>query len=324
LKVNATFARDGQDYLYITRFKTASNPRKGTPDNIPVPRIVVDAIQILENLFKHQRKELESEYLLVSDIITVKRYSKIKINTIGKDVRKFLIDFTGEDGHTHQLRKTIAWLLISQGEENIDLIRQLFGHKSYGMTLRYILRNELLSGCIKELLEKNYTEDLHQALSKIASGEAVGDLANKLRQRSIKNYPGQILASEIEAFVHSALESGVPLFISRIPIGGFCINSSDISKKKPPCIDDTDEGKPNPEFCDYLNCPHVLHTSESVENVKSQISFYEKKQKHLPEFGDDRIQHYYESKIQKNKKLLEQLSARANIIIATDSETKNG
>tara|TARA_R110002049_G_scaffold297673_1_gene486972 strand:- start:2717 stop:4663 length:1947 start_codon:yes stop_codon:yes gene_type:complete len=324
LKCDPLVSRDGVDYMKITRFKVSSDPKKGTPDEIPIPAIVADAVRILIKLFQVQRTALKSNYLLVSDIVTSKAYKKIKIDTVGKDICCFILDSSGEAGHTHQLRKTIAWLLISQSEENVDLIRQLFGHKSYRMTLRYILRNELLSGSVMELLEENYTQDLHEALNKIASGDAVGDLANTLRQRSVDCYPGQILASEIEAFVHSALESGVPLFISRIPIGGFCINSSDISKKKPPCIDDTDEGKPNPEFCDYLNCPHVLHTSESVENVKSQISFYEKKQKHLPEFGDDRIQHYYESKIEKNKTLLEQLRARANIIIATDSETKNG
>lgn len=312
LKVGALFVRDGRDYLKITRFKTASDPKRGTADEIPVSPIVVDAVRVLEELFKVQRQELESDFLLVTDIVTSKRFKKIKKDTVSRDIREFITESSGEAGHAHQLRKTIAWLLISKGEENIDLIRQLFGHKSYGMTLRYILRNELLSGSIMELLEENYTEDLKEALEKITSGEAVGELADTLRQRSAQHFPGQILVSEVETFVNTALENGVPLFISRVPIGGFCISSSDLSKKKPPCIAGTNEGKPNPEFCDYLSCPHVLHTSESAENVERQIDFYEKKLRFISEESDDRVEQYYASLVERNKALLRRLKAGRN------------
>jgi hypothetical protein len=307
LKVGALFVRDGREYLKITRFKTASDPKRGKADEIPVPAVVADAVRVLEELFKVQREELQSDFLLVSDIVTENGYKKIKKATISKDIRKFITESSGEAGHAHQLRKTIAWLLISKGEENVDLIRQLFGHKSYGMTLRYILRNELLSGSVMELLEENYTEDLREALEKITSGEAVGELADTLRKRSVQHYPGQILASDVEAFVNTALENGVPLFISRIPIGGFCISCSDLSTKKPPCIAGTGDEKPNPEFCDYLNCPHVLHTSESAENVERQIAFYEKKLRYIPEESDERVQHYYESLVDRNKALISRL-----------------
>ena len=321
LKVNALFVRDATDYLKITRFKTASDPKKGTDDTIPVPKIVADAVRVLEELFELQRSQLNTDYLLVTDIVTGKGFKKVKESTIGKDVKAFITESSGDPGHTHQLRKTIAWLLISKSEENVDLIRQLFGHKSYGMTLQYIMRNELLSGSVIELLEENYTEDLQDVLTKISSGEAVGELAKAVNQRSVHYYPGQILASEVESFVHSALESGVPLFISKVPIGGFCVSASDLSKKRPPCIADTDDEKPNPEFCDYINCPHVLHTTESMENVRQQITFYERKLKHLPEVGDDRVEEYYTAKIDENKALLESLKSvpLQKKIIATDA-----
>lgn len=325
LKVGALFLRDGYDYLKITRFKVSSDPKRGTADEIPVPPLVAEAVRILERLFESQRNELSSDYLLVSDIVTKKMYPKIKIETISRDVSSFVEDFSGQTGHSHQLRKTLAWLLISKGEENVDLIRELFGHKSYGMTLRYILRNELLSGSVMELLEENYTQDLHEALNKITSGEAVGDLADSLRQRSVQHYPGQVLAADVESFVHSALETGVPLFISKTPIGAFCLSSSDVYRKKPPCIADTEDHKPNPEFCDYLSCPRVLHTSESIENVKLQISFYEKKLKFLPEYGDDRVEQYYTSKIEENRDLLDRLITRSKgNVIARSSEVQYG
>lgn len=321
LKVNGLFVRDGTSYLHIMRFKTASDPKKGTADTIPVPEIVADAVRVLEELFQLQRVQLNTDFLIVTDIVTRKAFKKVKEATIGKDIKAFITESSGDPGHTHQLRKTIAWLLISKGEENIDLIRQLFGHKSYGMTLKYIMRNELLSGSVIELLEENYTEDLQEVLTKISSGEAVGDLVKSVNQRSVHYYPGQILASEVEAFVHSALESGVPLFISKVPIGGFCVSASDLSKKRPPCIAGTDDDKPNPEFCDYINCPHVLHTTESMENVQHQITFHERKLQHLPEVCDDRVEEYYMARIDENKTLLEKLKGtpKQTAIIATDA-----
>ncbi|WP_152205923.1 tyrosine-type recombinase/integrase [Marinobacter changyiensis] len=325
IKVNPIFLRDGAYYLKIIRFKTTTSPSKeGKKDEIPVPKIVADAVFILMSMFERQRYELNSDYLLVTDIITKKGYDKIKLDTIGKDIKSFILESSGDPGHTHQLRKTIAWLLISKGEENIDLIRQLFGHKSYGMALRYIMRNELLSGSVMELLEENYTEDLSEAISKIASGEAVGDLAESLKKRSVQHYPGQMLPSEIEVFVHTALEAGVPLFISRIPIGAFCVSTSDLAKKKPPCIAGTDEEKPNPEFCDYINCPHVLHTTESRDNVKRQINFFETKLRHLPDSGDDRVIDYYENKIQSNKGLLRKLELKAEAKVIAREGALNG
>lgn len=319
LKCGALSVRDGADYLTITRFKTSTDPKTGYEDTIPVPPIVVKAVRVLEELFDYQRKEIGTDFLLLSDILTKKKLEKIKISTIGKDVHAFILEMSGETGHTHQLRKTIAWLLISKGEENLDLIRQLFGHRSYGMTLRYVMRNELLSGSVIELLEENYTEELQEALTKIANGEAMGELADALRKRSTQLYPGQIQVSEIEAFVHANLEAGVPLFISRIPIGGFCINQSDLSEKKPPCIAHTDDDKPDPEFCDYIHCPHVLHTDESCANVERQVAYYELKRSYLPEDGNDRVDQYYEAKIEENRALLERLKRDQARVIAKEA-----
>jgi len=214
---------------------------------------------------------------------------------------------TGTDGHAHQLRKTIAWLLISRSEHNVDLIRQLFGHKSYGMTLRYILRNELMVESVIELIEHNYTEDLNEIFTAVADGKAAGDLAKNIKKRMSKNkYKGQILATDTETFIHEALLTGVELFVSRIPVGGFCvrIGGSDIL---PPCMRKSDSNMPEIEFCDYKNCDHVLHNDESIKNIESQITYYQKKLGYLPEGYSEKVADYYENEVIENQELLEKL-----------------
>ncbi|ABG40540.1 phage integrase [Paraglaciecola sp. T6c] len=308
LKSTPAFKKNGDWYLAITRFKTSDDASgAGEPDEIPVPQIVCDAVNVLIRLFKANRQQMTSDYLLVADILTHKQYEKIKIQTVSKDIRKYISDVTGTDGHSHQLRKTLAWLLISRSEHNIELIRQLFGHKSFGMTLRYILRNELLVGSVMELIEHNYTEDLNDAFQSISDGKAAGNLFSQIKQRmEEQNYRGQVLAVDVESFIHEAIQAGVPMFISRLPIGAFCIKAGE-SEVVPPCMKRSDAKLPQIEFCDYKKCSHVLHNDESMANINSQISYYEQKQKYLPVDADKRVVSYYKNQVIEHQQLLDRL-----------------
>lgn len=319
LKAKPAFERNGDWYLAITRFKTSDDASGvGEPDEIPVPSIVRDAIDVLIKLFQYNREKMSSDYLLLSDIITRKRYEKIKVNTVSKDVKRFIFDTTGANVHAHQLRKTLAWLLISRNEHNIELIRQLFGHKSYGMTLRYILRNELLVDSVMDLLEHNYTEDLNDVFQSIANDKTVGELSSRIKVRMEKQkYKGQILATDIESFIHEAIKAGVPMFVSKLPIGAFCIKAGD-SSTVPPCMKQSKSHTPQVEFCNYKICSHVLHNNESVANINAQIAYYQKKQHYLPENTDERVVAYYETQVIEHQELLQRLNHNDSNIVTED------
>ncbi|MEZ9595491.1 site-specific integrase [Shewanella sp. 10N.261.52.F9] len=316
LRAKPAFKKNRDWYLAITRFKTSDDASGiGEPDLIPVPDIVRDAIDVLIKLFKNNREQMGSDYLMVSDIMTRKKFEKIKINTVGKDIRKFIFNTAGISAHSHQLRKTLAWLLISRSEHNIELIRQLFGHKSYGMTLRYILRNELIVASVMELLEHNYTEDLNDVFQSIANGETAGDLSNRIKERmDQQQYKGQILVTDIESFIHEALQAGVPIFVSRLPIGAFCIKAGD-TDTLPPCMKKSKAHTPQVEFCDYKKCSHVLHNDESVANIGAQIVYYQKKQKNLPEDLNERVVSYYETQVIEHQELLERLNRNTTSVV---------
>ncbi|MCB5460142.1 tyrosine-type recombinase/integrase [Vibrio lentus] len=309
LKANATYQKNGSMYLDIVRFKTAADSDvEGQADSIPVPNIVANAIDVLIELFDDNRKNLDSEYLLVTDIITKKRYEKIKLSTVAKDIRYLVEEITGVDyAHPHQLRKSIAWLLISRSETNVDLIRQLFGHKSYGMTLRYIMRNELMVASVIELLEHNYTEDLKDIFEAISNSKTSGDLSDKIKKRmEEQQYKGQVLVTDIELYVRESLKAGVPLYVSRVPIGGFCMKSGK-NDTLPPCMEKTGVSKPSVDFCDYKRCKHLIFNEESVANLYSQIRYYEQKLSYLDDCSNESIVAHYENEILEHKELLERL-----------------
>ncbi|WP_394166274.1 tyrosine-type recombinase/integrase [Photobacterium piscicola] len=308
LRAEPTFTRNDSEYLNIIRYKTASDSEVGENDTIPVPDIVSKSINVLIELFKDNRKSLNSNYLLVSDIITKKQFEKIKVDTISKDIKEIVNEISGvEDAHPHQLRKSIAWLLISRSEQNIDLIRQLFGHKNYGMTLRYIMRNELMVSSVIELLEHNYTEDLNEIFDAIRNNKTSGALSQRIKERmEHQKYNGQILPIDIEAYVRESLKAGIPLFISRVPIGGFCMKAGD-ETSPPPCMKNEQHGLPNINNCNYKVCEHLIFNEESVKNINSQIKYYENKLSYLDTSSNDRVFSYYENEIIEHNNLLKRL-----------------
>lgn len=313
LKAKKAYIKNDKFYLDILRFKTSDEPNElGKPDSIPVTPLVAKAIDVLLELFKENRLALESDFLLVTDILSKKQFEKIKIETVSKDIRAFISDFGGATAHVHQLRKTIAWLLISRSEENVELIRQLFGHKSYKMTVQYILRNELMVDSIIELIEHNYTEDLHEALIEITEGKTAGNLSDSIKKRNKhKNFKGQILVTDIEAFVHEAIQAGMNIFVSRIPIGGFCISMVDYSKKRPPCMKRSGAESPEPQFCDYKSCPYVLHNETSISNIKKQVYYYQSKLTYLDESASEEIVNFYEQEVEENLMLVSRLEKKS-------------
>ena len=289
-------------WINIVRFKTEDEPiSEGRKDIIPVPKIVADAINVLVKLFQHTRDELCSNYLIVSDKLTKKRYEKIKIATITKDIRCFTTEFSTECGHPHQLRKSIAWILISRDEKNIDLIRQLFGHKSFKMTLTYILSNKLLMSNIIELIELNYAEELLEVFDKIFEGELVGNVEKSIHSRANnKHFKGQILNTKLETFLDDLQSSGVQVYVSKLPIGAFCLTEGELKNKQLPCTLKNDQLTPQPKFCDYKNCPNILHSEESAENIRKQADYYRVKLNHLPDTASEVLRRYYQSEIEEN------------------------
>jgi hypothetical protein len=103
------------------------------------------------------------------------------------------------------------------------------------------------------------------------------------------------------------MKAGMNIFVSRLPIGGFCITMGDYSKKRPPCMERSGLESPQPIFCDYKSCSYVLHNETSITNIKKQVSYYQSKLTYLDESANEEIVHFYEQEIEENLSLLTKL-----------------
>lgn len=300
-------------------FKTTYDAEEGETQNIPIPEIIFKAINALAEIDSYYRKESRSSYLLVSSSVRKQiRY------TLSRNVIRYIIDsFVRKHGMSgitpHRFRKTIAWLLISRSEKNIDIIRHIFGHHSYKMTLQYILRNyELVTEVVKQL-SIHYTEEFTDLTKSIISGHYTGPAAERLAN-SIKGNPkqfnAQTLRTTLHQYVYALLESGEPLFIHRIPVGAWCLSVPVVASKRTPCtaeLSSTDRVVPDVSLCKYEDCDKFAGTQDAITGIERNIKFCSDMLK--IEGLDKNLRIRYEHKIKKNKVHLNNINKSRPLII---------
>jgi len=290
LKSNCCRKINENEYeLTFTRFKTSSDPIKGEKEIIPTPKSVFDAIQCLCSIYQEGREQKNSEYLFATAKLTYSSTSLKKSRqfiqniALGTLVRSFGNDIGIQDLHIHRLRKTIAWLLISKSEKNIELVRHLLGHKSYEMTLRYVLRNHELVEEVVHLFENHYTSELSDLMQSIFNRTYSGEVANELqKQLDLKPnaFQAEIIHSTVEEYIKGLLEAGENIFINRIPIGGHCVVAGELNAdNKTPCMRELLDGTfaaPDPQLCNWQKCDRKILTNHAISNLKRDLMYYSK------------------------------------------------
>uniref|UniRef100_UPI00286D68AF tyrosine-type recombinase/integrase n=1 Tax=Pseudomonas sp. TaxID=306 RepID=UPI00286D68AF len=255
---------DGDYTLRVTRYKTSGDPNvRGEVDYIPIPKFIGQKIEEL--------KQLRSIYTLAAQgfIFQASKGRKALTKPSNAMVFKICREISKETNvdriHTHRFRKTIAEILINRDERNIDLIRHLFGHKSFDMTLRYIGRNPHLVRSVANAIEQNYTAEFTELVSAVKSGASSGPNAQRLLDRINARpdaFSGKQLKVTIFVYISHLLSSGEPLFIHRTAVGSYCLSTETYSSPNlPPCLThmtNTVIGMlPNPTRCD-ISCEHAV------------------------------------------------------------------
>lgn len=272
----------GDFWLQITRWKTSSDPNyNGETEELPLPRFAAEAILSLYKL-KDITRFKQARFLFQSN---AGRKPNIKADP---QILKFVVDQIAEQTnvqhiHPHRFRKSIAEILINRDERNIDIIRALFGHKSYDMTLKYIARNPAMVRCIAAVLEQNFTADFQEIVSQIRYGAYSGEVADRIAQH-IQARPLEFTGSQLKLTLHNyiihILQSGSPLLIKRTALGTYCVTAEKFSDDNaPPCIAGNGEGhygnRPNPSNCDY-SCRKIVVFLKAKQTLEDNIRFYEK------------------------------------------------
>lgn len=274
-------SNDGRFKLQVTRWKTSNDPNyKGETSFIPLPRFVGEKIKEYEAI-RNSLDGYREGFLFQSVMGTkkVKRLASIKIDAITRKLESALqIDRI----HTHRFRKTIAEILINRNERNVDIIRFLFGHASYAMTLRYIGRNPYIVKSVAQAIEQNYIEEFTDIITSVKTSSSSGEGAHRLMDRIAARpeaFTGKQLRVTIFTYVAHLLSSGEPLFIYRTAVGTYCVSTELYSSPDlPPCLAHhkrvVKDAFPEPQFCDP-SCKHALIVGKAAKALEDNVTFYE-------------------------------------------------
>lgn len=271
--------------IRITRFKTTDSPDfSGKSVELPLPRYVGSIIKQycelrdLRNFSKvkalfgsHQHARLGRTLSATDAYDSIDR------------IMSQLQALPGlEQVHCHRFRKTIAEILINRDERNIDLIRLLFGHTSYAMTLKYIARNPYMVRGVVQAIARNYTTDFADILEGVRSGVYAGaraaELAEKLNSKRA-GFIGHTIKAQIHDYIAHRLQAGEPLFIHHTSLGtgAYCLNTQGYTTETaPPCIYGSRIGGsclPNPRNC-QIECDNLVLLNKAAAGLRQNIAFY--------------------------------------------------
>lgn len=273
--------RNGRFKLQVTRYKTSQDPNyNGDISFIPLPKFVSQKLKE----FKSLRDDLDQkrEGFIFQSVLgrrKVVRQGSVKIENITKKLQEEL----GIDRiHTHRFRKTIAEILINRNERNVDIIRLLFGHASYAMTLRYIGRNPYIVQSVAKAIEENYIQEFTDIITQVKHSTSSGDNARRLVDKIAARpdaFTGQNLKVTVFTYVTHLLSSGEPLFIHRTAMGTYCVSTEVYSSPDlPPCLAHyktvVKGALPEPSNCD-TSCPHALIVNKAAKALEDNTNFYQ-------------------------------------------------
>lgn len=313
--------QNGEWHLNATRFKTSDDPNYfGKRDQIPLPAFVCTMVQdyrTLRTFIGGFRSGLLFEQIAnPREAKLLDRATARAVRTIGETV--------GVDSvHLHRFRKTIAEILINRSERNIDLIRMLFGHKSYVMSLRYIARNPFLVHSVAETLETHYAEAFAEIATAVSRGAHSGTAAERIAQSAAARpelFKGKLLRITVFRYISHLLQAGEPIFIQRTGIGMYCVSSDSYSATNPPpcvikslALSNGGSVVPDPSNC-QLECDSVVLLEAATETLEKNIAFYNNLLSGAPGSLTKRVQKQLISKIEINERHLGNLGKRNDVL----------
>lgn len=270
---------DGNYSINITRFKTSNDPDyQGETEAIPLPAYV--ATRVLDYLaLKDVHAFRKQGYLFQSN---KSRRAVTKPTTAQlRNITAELMEDTGVDRiHPHRFRKTIAEILINRSERNLEIIRLLFGHHSYSMSLAYIARNPYLVRGVAQVLEESFTAEFLEIVTAVRNGSYSGAGAERIAATLEKRggaFSGRQFKITVLRYIAHLLAAGEPLFIQRTALGVYCMMCEQITEhNRPPCIAGRENVVgliPDPSQC-QVDCRFAVVVESAKTAIKDNVTFY--------------------------------------------------
>lgn len=309
LKADCTETDADGHWLTFVVFKT-SEASQGDRKKIPIPQVTFNAVAVLRSLCASSREFGRHDYLL--SCINRAHFGKHPHSTFAERALMRVADACGVEGniHAHRFRKSLAMYIIYQDSRNIELIRQLFSHKSLRMTLRYILSLPGVNEELKRYLVEKNTEILADVMAAATSGRIGGKGGMRVKDsladsRTFLSRLQDRGKETLEQYVDSLLDSGVKLLHrSNLAI---CIRSPSVNDTVP-CVGKAETAssrlQANLFACDPFNCNYAVFTEAEVEAISNEVLFHERMLTH-PYCGKDQADYSVRRIREANRRLAE-------------------
>lgn len=274
----------GDYWIRIVRWKTAADPNyNGEIEYLPIPRFVAESALAYHKLRNIGRKNKRHWLFQSNRSGSSNTATAVKTTILTALIDQLKEHLPIERIHVHRFRKTIAEILINQDERNIDLIRALFGHKTFKMTLQYISRNPAMVRSVALSLEQSYTHELQDIIAAIRVGAYSGQAAIRLSEQitaKTDEFEGRKIQISLLEYVTNLLMGGHPLFIKRTAVGTYCVTAEHFKPSTlPPCIQGRDFGdelpRPDPTNCHY-SCRKIVVLEKARSALEQNVTFYER------------------------------------------------
>ncbi|WP_172439615.1 tyrosine-type recombinase/integrase [Pseudomonas putida] len=274
----------GEYWIRIVRWKTADDPNyNGEVEFLPLPRFVAESAIAYDKLRNIGRRSKRHWLFQSNKTGSSNELEAVTPQLLAALIRQLKELLPIERIHAHRFRKTIAEILINQDERNLDLIRALFGHKSFNMTLKYIARNPAMVRSVALSLEMSYTNELQDIVQAIRMGAYSGKAAIRISEQIAANpedFVGKKIQISLLEYVTNLLMGGHPLFIKRTAVGTYCVTAEHFKLDNlPPCIQgrdfDDEIPRPDPTNCHY-DCRKIVVLDKAKSSLEQNIIFYQR------------------------------------------------
>ncbi|ELA6982068.1 site-specific integrase [Vibrio parahaemolyticus] len=266
-------------------------------NEIPIPFETWNAINVLGDLTK-PRRDGEDQCFCVTPYSITGTFLKATFLDDNKTVEKwngaqvfptqlnsYLTNFAAFINcktlpTTHRFRPTIANFFLVKTNYAPLLLQQLFGHRSIGMTLRYMHKNKLIKRAIAQRVTAIYSE----TVAELATAYVTGTLAGPMKQvfgtaiearDEFKGLTEYELALGLAEWLLARMKSQRYL-ITHTPTNICC--RAKTAHDSPPCHQEgcghIDPEYPIPANCVGAECKWAAFTFRRAASIQQQLGFY--------------------------------------------------
>ncbi|MFV8387408.1 site-specific integrase [Vibrio parahaemolyticus] len=286
-------------YTYINGIKKIRRPGRFRNDNeIPIPVETWYAMKMLARLTKPIRGDDQRLFFppvsigtvgsaqQIDNDRTISKWQAVPMfpNTINRYLAYFASFIGSKEAPTsHQFRKTLANFFLSRTTHAPLLLRQLFGHKSLGMTIKYLRKNNL----IKQAVANRVIEQFGDTVAALATSYITDTLGGPMKETfkkailSRERFHGVAehqLALDIRNWLLERMKSQ-QYILTHTPVSLCCRQKS--AKDIPPChtgncinVHADQNEFPVPADCVGAECEWALYTFKDAEKLTANMVQY--------------------------------------------------